>query len=103
AGLARGALARGDTASAVVQAERAVDVARRNPHRRSAEPWRALGAALTAAERFDQAEPALLDALAQDRKHHGADGIDTARSLAQLGKLYLRQGRAGDARPPVAR
>src|SRR5439155_7293050 len=45
AGLARIALARGETAGARASAERAVAIARRNPHGRSTEPLRALGAA----------------------------------------------------------
>src|SRR5439155_7188990 len=57
----------------------------------------------TAAQRFEAAEQALTQALTQDRKQHGADGIDTARSLAQLGRLYLRQGRASDALPLTER
>src|SRR5207249_8696881 len=103
AGLARIALARGDDGPAMVWAERAVEVARYNPHGRSAEPLRTLGAVLTAAQRFEAAEQALTQALTQDRKQHGADGIDTARSLAQLGRLYLRQGRASDALPLLER
>ena len=99
AGLARIALARGDTKPAEAWATRAVDIARRNPHGRSAEPLRTLGAVLTAEGPFDEAEEVLGEALAQDRKQHGADGTDTARSLSQLANLYLRQGRAGDALP----
>jgi tetratricopeptide (TPR) repeat protein len=99
AGLARVALARGDTGQAETWATRSVDIMRRNPHRRSAEPLRTLGAVLTAEGRFDGAERALEEALAQDRKQHGVDGTDTARSLSQLANLYLRGGRAGDALP----
>jgi hypothetical protein len=101
AGLARVALARGDTNSAEAWATRALAIARRNPHGRSAEPLRALGAVLTTEERFAEAEPVLAEALAHDRKQHGADGEDTARSLSQLGNLYLRQGKAGDALPLI--
>src|SRR5712691_3504942 len=97
AGLARIALARGDMKPAETWATTALAIARRNPHGRSAEPLRTLGAVLAAEERFEEAERVLLEALAQDRKHHGADGVDTARSLAQLANLYLRQGRAKDA------
>src|SRR5947207_10456906 len=46
AALARIALARGEPAEAEGLAERAVGMARRNPHGRSTEPLRALGAAL---------------------------------------------------------
>src|SRR6185436_13935225 len=82
AGLARIGLARGDMQPADLQARQAVAIARRNPHGRSAEPLRALA-----------------EALAQDRRQHGADGLDTARSLSQLANLYLRQGRAAAALP----
>lgn len=99
AGLARIALARGDTKPAEAWATNALAIARRNPHGRSAEPLRTLGAVLAAEGRFAEAEQVLTEALAQDKKQHGADGIDTARSLSQLGNLYLRQGRAKDALP----
>jgi Tfp pilus assembly protein PilF len=99
AGLARIALARGDLKSAETWARNALAITRRNPHHRSAEPLRTLGAVLAARERFAEAEGVLTEALAQDRKQHGADGIDTARSLSQLANLYLRQGRAEDALP----
>ena len=46
-------------------------------------------------------EPVLKEALAQDTKHYGADGVETARSLAQLANLYLRWGRAADALPLI--
>jgi tetratricopeptide (TPR) repeat protein len=99
AGLARIALARGDTKPAETWATNALAIARRNPHGRSAEPLRTLGAVLAAEGRFAEAEQVLTEALAQDKKQHGADGIDTARSLSQLGNLYLRQGRTKDALP----
>jgi hypothetical protein len=99
AGLARIALARGDTKPAEAWATTALAIARRNPHGRSAAPLRTLGAVLTAEERFAEAEPVLAEALAQDKKQHGEGGADTARSLAQLANLYLRQGKAGDALP----
>ena len=99
AGLARLALARGDTKPAEAWATRALAIARRNPHGRSAEALRTLGAVLTAEKRFAEAEQVLAEALAQDRARHGADGVDTARSLSQLANLYLRQGRAGAALP----
>jgi tetratricopeptide (TPR) repeat protein len=46
AGLARIALARGEISEAKASAERAVAIARRNPHGRSTEPLRVLGAVL---------------------------------------------------------
>jgi tetratricopeptide (TPR) repeat protein len=99
AGRARIALARGETAPAAAWASRALAIARANPHGRSAEPLRTLGAVLTAEERFAEAEQVLAEALAQDRRQHGTGGEDTARSLAQLANLYLRQGKPRDALP----
>jgi len=99
AGLARVAVARGETGGAVAWAARGVEIARRHPRHRSAEPLRALGAALAAGQRFAEAERVLHEALALDRKHHGADGAETARSLSQLANLYLRRDRARDALP----
>jgi tetratricopeptide (TPR) repeat protein len=98
-GLARIALARGETKPGEAWARRAAAIARRDPHGRSAEPLRTLGAALTAERRFDEAETVLTEALAQDRRQHGADGLDTARSLSQLANLHLRHGRAAAALP----
>lgn len=101
AALARVALARGDTAEAEKTARRAVEIASRNPHRRSTEPLRALGAALAAEERFAEATEVLHEALTEDRKHHGPDGIDTARSLAQLASAELRAHRFAEALPLI--
>jgi tetratricopeptide (TPR) repeat protein len=101
AGLARVALARGDVKPAEGWARRAVAIARHNPHGRSTEALRGLGAVLTTGEHFDQAETVLREALAQDRRQHGADGLDTARSLSQLANLYLRQGRAAESLPSL--
>jgi Flp pilus assembly protein TadD len=101
AALARVALARGDQAEAETLARRVVEIARRNPHRRSAEPLRALGAALAAQERFAEAETVLNEALAEDRKHHGSDGIDTARSLAHRANAELRAHRFAEALPLI--
>jgi len=101
AGLARIALARGETAEAHASAERAVAIARRNPHGRSTEPLRVLGAVLASEERFTKARRVLGEALAQDREHHGADGLDTARSLAQLANIELRAHRFTEALPLI--
>jgi len=101
AALARIALARGEPAEAERLAERAVGIARRNPHGRSTEPLRALGAALAARERFAEAEQVLNEALAQDREHHGPEGLATARSLAQLANAELRAHRFAEALPLV--
>ena len=42
---------------------------------------------------------ALDEALALDRRRHGLEAAETARSLSQLGNLYLRWGRPEDALP----
>jgi hypothetical protein len=101
AGLARIALARGETAEAKASAARAVAIARRNPHGRSTEPLRVLGAALASDERVSKARRVLGEALAQDREHHGPDGLDTARSLAQLANIELRAHRFTEALPLI--
>jgi tetratricopeptide (TPR) repeat protein len=101
AGLARIALARGEISEANTSAERAVAIARRNPHGRSTEPLRVLGAALASDERFSKARRVLGEALAQDREHHGPDGLDTARSLAQLANIELRAHRFTEALPLI--
>jgi tetratricopeptide (TPR) repeat protein len=98
---ARIALARGEPAEAEVLAERAVGIARHNPHGRSTEPLRALGAARAAKERFAEAEQVLNEALTQDREHHGLEGLDTARSLAQLANVELRAHRFAEALPLI--
>ena len=98
---ARVALARGEAAEAETWARRAADIARKNPHRRSTEPLRVLGAALAAEERFAEAETVLREALVEDREHHGPDGIDTARSLAQLANAELRAHRFAEALPLI--
>ncbi len=101
AGLARVALARGDADAALAWANQAVGCQRSDPQRMSAEPLRALGAALAVQERFDEAQRALDQALALDRRRHGPDAAKTARSLSQLGNLYLRWDRPEDALPPL--
>jgi len=100
-GRARIALARGEAGPAEGFARRALEMARHNPHRRSTEALRALGAVLTAKERFNEAERVLGEALAQDREQHGAEGLDTARSLAQLAQLYLRAKKPERALPLI--
>jgi tetratricopeptide (TPR) repeat protein len=99
AGLARVALARGDADAALDWARRAVACAGSGPRQVSAEPLRALGAALAVLKRFDEARPILDDALALDRRRYGPDAAETARSLSQLGNLYLRWDRPDDALP----
>ncbi|HEX6441907.1 MAG TPA: tetratricopeptide repeat protein [Stellaceae bacterium] len=100
AGRSRVALARGDKGPAEAWARRAVEMARHNPHRRSTEALRALGAALTAEDKFAEAEPLLREALTQDREQHG-DGADTARSLALLAHLYWREEQSEKALPLI--
>lgn len=100
AGRARIALARGDKAQAEGWARRAVEMARHNPHRRSTEALRALGAVLTAEDKFSEAEPVLHEALMQDREQHG-DGAETGRSLAQLAHLYWRRKQPEKALPLI--
>jgi len=99
AGLARIALARGDNEPAKAWATRALTIARRDRHGGFAESLRTFGAVLTAEGRFAEAARVLAEALAQDRRAHGAGAVDTARSLSQLANLYFRQGKAGDALP----
>src|SRR5882762_8371555 len=86
---------------AATSAERAVAIARRNPHGRSTEALRVLGAVLASEERFTKARRVLGEALAQDREHHGPDGLDTARSLAQLANIELRAHRFTEALPLI--
>lgn len=100
AGRARIALARGDKAQAETWARRAVERTPQNPHRRSTEALRALGAVLTAEDKFSEAEPVLHEALAQDRAQRG-DGADTARSLSQLAHLYWREQQPERALPLI--
>jgi tetratricopeptide (TPR) repeat protein len=101
AGLARIALARGDASQAKAAAERAVAIARRNPHGRSSEPLRVLGAVLASRERFTRARRVLDEALAQDREHFGPEGLASARSLAQLANIELRAHRFAEALPLI--
>lgn len=97
---ARIALARGENAPAEAWARRGLDMARHNPHRRSTEALRALGAVLTAEERFDEAGRLLSEALARDREQHGG-AADTARSLSQLAHLYWREEKPDRALPLI--
>ena len=101
AGLARITLARGKLNPAERWARHAVAAAQAAAPGRSAEALRTLGAVLTAEERFDEAERVLNEAVSRDREQRGADAADTARSLSQLGNLYLRAGRAKKALPPL--
>jgi hypothetical protein len=100
AGLARIALARGDTKLAEALAIRADAVPSRNPAR-STEPLRVLGAAYAAEQRFDDGERILRLALARDRRSHGDASPETARSLAQLANLLIRDEHFGEALPLI--
>lgn len=100
AGHARIALARGDKVQAEARARRAVELALHNPHRRPAEALRVLGAALTAEDKFEEADRVLQQALMQDRERHG-DVLDTARSLSQLAHLYWREQQPEKALPLI--
>ncbi|HEX5453898.1 MAG TPA: tetratricopeptide repeat protein [Stellaceae bacterium] len=95
AGLARVALARGDTNAAADWARRAME----RDATGSTAPERALGAVLARQGKFAEGARILRRALARDRRIHGNDSTETARSLSQLGNLYLRQKRAKAALP----
>jgi tetratricopeptide (TPR) repeat protein len=99
-GLARLALARGDVKLAETLASRANAIAPRDP-RRSSEPLRVLGAVYAVEQRFDQGEAVLRQAVTRDRRAHGDAGVETARSLAQLGNLLLHAKRFAEALPPI--
>jgi tetratricopeptide (TPR) repeat protein len=99
AGLARIAMARGDSQVGEFWAEQAVAIAVKNQHQRATEPLLALAAVRAAQERFSDSERLIQDALARDRKHYGSEGAAVARDLSQLGNLYLRQKRHAEALP----
>jgi tetratricopeptide (TPR) repeat protein len=96
-GLARIALAHGEPEAAQKWAETAAEIASRDPDRRVTEALRTVAAAWVAKERFANSEHLLRQALTLDRNHDGPDGIDVARTLSQLGNLYLRQKRFAEA------
>lgn len=95
---ARIALAWGDKRRALNWAEQAVatDGKRGAQH---GDRLRALGAVLASEERFDDAEHALKEALVLDRTANR--GLSTARDLAQLAEIYLRQKRYHEALPLI--
>jgi tetratricopeptide (TPR) repeat protein len=62
---------------------------------------RALGMALVASEQFDEAERVLSEALALDLAAGGEEGLAAARSLSELGNLYLREKRLAEALPAL--
>ena len=101
AGRAQIALARGDRSLAENWAEQAVAIDATDAPEEQSRPLCVLGAALAAAGRFDDSERVLRRALALDRGNAGADGLDAARSLAQLGETYLHWKRYADALPLI--
>jgi tetratricopeptide (TPR) repeat protein len=100
AGLARIALARGDTKLAEAVAIRADAIPSHSPVR-STEPLRILGAAYAIEQRFDDGERILRLALARDRRSHGDASPETARSLAQLANLLIREEHFDEALPLI--
>ncbi|MGH7093385.1 MAG: tetratricopeptide repeat protein [Stellaceae bacterium] len=101
AGLGRISLARGDLVNAEAQARRAVMLRAENPHPRSSEALRVLGAIFAGERKFDEGAAILEQAVAFDRAQHGAEDPETARSLSQLGNLYLRADRFTEALRPL--
>jgi tetratricopeptide (TPR) repeat protein len=99
--LARIAVARGDLHAAKDAALRAQAIALRRAAAASTEPQRILGAVDAAEERFDDGERLLRDAVARDRRVHGADSLEAARSLAALANLLLRAQRYDQALPAI--
>jgi tetratricopeptide (TPR) repeat protein len=96
---ARIALARGDSSDARKWAETAIAIDAKNPGVARSDRLRMMGAVLMSEGRFADSERVLRQALALDRA--GGDRLATARSLAQLGKAYLRQKRYAEALPLV--
>ncbi len=96
---ARIALARGETAEAHKFIEAAIAVDNQNAGTPRSDRLRVLGAVLVSQARFEDGERVLRRALALDRA--GGDRLATARSLAQLGKAYLRQKQFAQALPPI--
>ncbi len=96
---ARIALARGDKSDARKWAEAAIAIDDKSEAGPRSDRLRVLGAVLMSEGRFADSERVLRRALALDRAD--GDRLATARSLAQLGKAYLRQKRYGEALPPI--
>lgn len=96
---ARIALARGDTREARKWAEQAVAIDSGHSGAPDSDTLRVLGATLLSEGQFTDSERVLRRALALDRDR--GDRLAAARSLAQLGKAYLRQKRYAEALPPI--
>src|SRR5205814_615322 len=88
--IARFRLRQGDLAEAAALRRRALDIAIARF---------GCDSASAAEERFAEAAEVWQEALAEDRQHHGSDGADTARSLAQLANAELRSHRFAEALP----
>ena len=101
AALARIALAHGDLQAAELWANRANAGAGKRAAPASSEALRALGAVYAAQSRFDDGERVLRAAVARDRKDHGGNNPELARSLAQLANLLLRAQRFEEALPVI--
>ena len=99
AALARIAIARGLVEAAGKWADQAVAAAAKDA--RAAPPLLAMAAVRAAEERFAESEQLIRDALARDRERDGPQSVAAARALSQLGNLYLRQKRYGEALPPL--
>jgi tetratricopeptide (TPR) repeat protein len=99
--LARIALARGDLSAAKSWAHQSQAIAARRPAATSTEPLRVMGAIDAAEQRFDDGEKLLREAIARDRLYHGADSLETARSLAQLANVLLRAQHFDKALPVI--
>lgn len=101
AALARIALAHGDLQAAEAWANKANAGAAKHAAPASSEALRVLGAVYAAENRFDEGERVLRAAIARDRKGHGANSPELARSLAQLANLLLRAQRFEEALPVI--
>jgi tetratricopeptide (TPR) repeat protein len=96
---ARIALARGDIGDAREWAEQAIAIDAKNAGAAPSDRLRVLGAVLMSEGMFADSERVLRRALAIDRA--SGDRLAAARSLAQLGKAYLRQKRYTEALPLI--
>jgi tetratricopeptide (TPR) repeat protein len=101
AALARIALAHGDVQAAEIWANKANAGAGKRAAPASSEALRVLGAVYAAQSRFEDGERVLRTAVARDRKDHGGNNPELARSLAQLASLLLRAQRFEEALPVI--
>jgi len=96
-GLSRVAHARGDNPAAEQWARRAVAVGGAT----AGAALDALGTALAAEERIDEAESLLQQALRRASSEPGAPTLRKADALSQLGNFYLREHRFAEALPLI--